>query len=199
MHVDVRIMAATNRDLEAEVATNQFRQDLYYRLGVIHLTVPPLRERADDIPALARECLARLGTRIDSAASDISEEAMACLETYDWPGNTRELINVLERALLLSETEEILPEDLPAGIIGALMSDKDVWALMEDAPAHWQGQTLPQVRERMIQQVEKTYLKMVLAQTKGRVGTAAELAGIHPRGFYDKLRQYGLRKEDYRE
>ena len=199
MHVDVRIMAATNRDLEAEVATNRFRQDLYYRLGVIHLTVPPLRERAEDIPSLARECLARLGTRIDSAASGISEEAMTCLEAYDWPGNTRELINVLERALLLSETEEILPEDLPAGIAGSLMSGKDAWALVEDAPVHWQGQTLPEVRERMIQQVEKTYLKMALAQTKGRVGKAAELAGIHPRGFYDKLRQYGLRKEDYRE
>ena len=198
VQVDVRIMAATNRDLEAEVNANQFRQDLYYRLGVIHLTVPPLRERNEDIATLAKEYLARLGTRVNSLACDISEDAMACLQAYDWPGNTRELINVLERALLLSETEEITPADLPEGIAGPLESGKDGWAQFEGPPPDWQGETLPQVRERVIEKVERAYLRMVLERTKGRVGKAAELAGIHPRGFYNKLIQYRLRKEDYR-
>ena len=198
VQVDVRLMAATNRDLEADVNANLFRQDLYYRLGVIHLTVPPLRERAEDIPALARECLVRLQTRVNSLAGDISEEAMACLSAYDWPGNTRELINVLERALLLSETDEITPADLPEGIAGELGSGNDGRALFEVAPSDWQSQTLPQVRNAMLEKVESAYLRMVLEQTRGRIGKAAKLAGIHPRGFYNKLKQYELRKEDFR-
>lgn len=198
VQVDVRLMAATSRDMEADVKANLFRQDLYYRLGVIHLTVPPLRERAEDIPTLARECLARLQTRVNSLASDISEQAMACLEAYDWPGNTRELINVLERALLLTETEEIRPEDLPAGISDQPQSGGNGWDSLDCAPPAWQGQTLPQVCEAMLARTERTYLRMVLEQTGGRVGKAAELAGIHPRGFYNKLKKHELKKEDFR-
>mgnify|MGYP002641284575 CR=1 FL=1 len=198
VQVDVRMMTATNRDIEAEVNANQFRQDLYYRLGVIHLTVPPLRERAEDIPMLARESLERLSIRVNSPACRISEEAMTCLEAYDWPGNTRELINVLERALLLSDTEEVRPECLPASIAGRIEFVRESAVQLETAPSEWHGQTLPQVRESMIEKIEKAYLRMVLKQAKGRVGRAAELAGIHPRGLYDKLKQYQLKKEDYR-
>ena len=198
VQVDVRLMAATNRDMEADVKANLFRQDLYYRLGVIHLTVPPLRERAEDIPMLAQECLIRLQTRVNSGASRISKEAMACLEDYDWPGNTRELINVLERGLLLSETEEIKPEDLPEGIAGQYGRVEGGRAFFDFAPAAWKEQTLPQICKAVLANVERAYLQMALEQSKGRIGKVAEMAGIHPRGLYNKLKQYDLKKEDFR-
>jgi len=198
VQVDVRLMAATNRDMEADVKANLFRQDLYYRLGMVHLTVPPLRERSEDIPALARESLVRLQMRVNSLVSDISDEAMTCLQAYEWPGNTRELINVLERALLLSESESITPADLPDGISGQSTLGPD-WGVPSGlAPPEWRGQTLPEVRSAALEAVERAYLTMVLEQTNGRMGRAAELAGIHPRGFYNKLKQYGLKKEAFR-
>jgi two-component system response regulator HydG len=110
---DVRIVAATNRDLEAAVREGRFREDLYYRLKVIALETPPLRERPDDIPLLARHFLALHGRRLGRRGVALSRAAERCLRTYPWPGNVRELGNVVERALVLGDTEEVRPEDLP--------------------------------------------------------------------------------------
>ena len=111
--VDVRVIAATNKDLEKAVARGAFRKDLYYRLSVVTLTIPPLRQRREDIPALARRFLASLKHQVGRDVSHISEEALQALCCYDWPGNVRELMNVIERSILLCKSNEVTVHDLP--------------------------------------------------------------------------------------
>ena len=120
LHVDVRIIAATNRDLAGMVAENQFREDLFYRISVIPLEIPPLRHRRDDIPLLANHFLSRLNATMKREIERISEEALQRLERYDWPGNVRELENAMERAFIL-ETSRELTARLPARRIVALL------------------------------------------------------------------------------
>jgi DNA-binding NtrC family response regulator len=111
-----RILAASSRDLEQEVAVGRFRQDLYYRLNVLEIRLPPLRERVTDIAPLARGMAARFNTKFGKAVTEISPEAMAALEAYPWPGNVRELENAVQRAVLASEGPLLLPGDLPQGV-----------------------------------------------------------------------------------
>src|SRR6188472_1753629 len=113
--VDVRIIAATNRDLAGMVAENQFREDLFYRISVIPLEIPPLRHRRDDIPLLANHFLSRLNTTMNREIERISEEALQRLEVYDWPGNVRELENAMERAFILETSKELTDAFLPDG------------------------------------------------------------------------------------
>ena len=203
LHVDVRIMAASNRDLEGEVQAGQFRKDLFYRLGVVSLTVPPLRECVEDIPALVESYIDYLGSRIGRDVLGIAQQALDAFRAYSWPGNVRELINVIERAMLLCEGDEITPEDLPAAISGtvAAPSGGGIFAapLCEgDVPAEWLDMTLPELRSAMVRELERNYLAAQLRETGGRVGEAATRAGIEPRSLYEKMRRYGLRKEDFR-
>jgi DNA-binding NtrC family response regulator len=115
--VDVRIVSATNRDLSAEVASGRFRQDLYFRLNVVCIRMPPLRERREDVPMLARHFLSRYGRKAGRRVDGISGPALRCLQAYDWPGNVRELENTIERAVVLGSTDQILPEDLPEAVL----------------------------------------------------------------------------------
>jgi len=117
VRVDIRLIAATNKDLEGAVRNGSFRQDLFYRLNVVPLSMPPLRERREDIPLLARHFAARYSTQCKRPLMKISPEAIACLTQYDWPGNLRELENAIERAVVLASSETILPEDLPEAAI----------------------------------------------------------------------------------
>jgi transcriptional regulator with PAS, ATPase and Fis domain len=119
IRVDVRILAATNRDLESAVSAGAFRKDLYYRLNVVSLEMPPLRDRREDIPMLARYFAAKHGKRVTRKLAGLSPEALARLEAYDWPGNVRELENAIERAVVLGATELIIPEDLPEAVLDA--------------------------------------------------------------------------------
>ena len=119
IHVDVRIVAATNRDLDVAVKEGRFREDLYHRLNVVPIMLPPLRERREDIPALAHHFLQRFAKEVKKNLSEISEEALDKLSAYDWPGNVRELANVIERAVVLGQGPEIAPHDLPARIVAA--------------------------------------------------------------------------------
>lgn len=195
--VDVRVVAATNRDLQEEVRQGNFRKDLYYRLSVVPLTIPPLRDRREDIPFIVdrfRE-LRRLrdGTRIE-----ISEEAMEALHRYDWPGNIRELFNVLERAVILSgDREEVALTDLPevfsrkkAVVPGAVNGRS--WS------ADWTERPLGDVLREVTGSVERYYIEAVLEKTNGRVGEAALMAGITVRSLYSKMKCYGIAKEDFR-
>ncbi len=154
---DVRIIAATNQRLEEAIKTKQFREDLYYRLNVIRIDLPPLRERAEDIPLLARYFLARFGKRMDKHFRKISDDAMKILQAYPWPGNIREMENALERASVVAEADEIRIGDLPLSIT----------AQAEDLRQDW-----------TLESVEREHIAKVLGLVGGNKKKAARLLGL---------------------
>ncbi|HOO78465.1 MAG TPA: sigma-54 dependent transcriptional regulator [bacterium] len=194
--VDVRVIAASNRDLEEEINQNNFRKDLFYRLSVISLTIPPLRQRREDIPGIAQNFLERQQLQHGYEVEAISEEAMEALCRYDWPGNVRELFNVLERAILLCEGIEITIADLPQIFRSATLLEP-LFPYGTDTSS-WSGKTLNRVLNETQGLVEQAYLESVLRETKGRLGAAAQRAGISSRSLYNKMKKLGLRKERYR-
>lgn len=202
--VDVRIMAATNHDLEAEVQARQFRRDLYYRLNVVSLTIPPLRERLEDIPELVDSYINFLGPRIGCEVSGITREALDMFCKYSWPGNVRELINVIERGMLLCENGTITCEDLPETISGKaalhVISALPHEQPPEDniLPKEWLQKPFKKARKDVLERFECSYLTSLLYSTAGRVGRAAKRAGMDPRTLFTKMKQYGLSKEDFR-
>ena len=203
-HIDVRVIAATNRDLEAEVEKGLFRRDLYYRLSVVSLTVPPLRERREDIPGLVDRYIKHFRDRVNPNVDGIGREALETLCSYSWPGNIRELMNIIERAMILCSGSSITLGDLPVSIADSMsrLGKSDVAAV----PVGWEIANDPEiarrpwseVRRTYVQALERSYLDAVLESTKGRIGEAAEKAGINPRSLYEKMQRYGLRKEDHR-
>jgi DNA-binding NtrC family response regulator len=201
--VDLRVMAASNRDLEAEVEAGRFRRDLYYRLSVVTLAIPPLRDRREDIVPLAESYVDYLRPRIGSDVSGMGAEALAAMEEYDWPGNVRELINVVERAMLLCEGGQIGCGDLPVAIAkntavpAAARSRGDAAALAGLSPELLR-RPLREVRAEIVERFERAYITAMLRETGGRVGETAQRAGIEARSLYDKMNQYGFRKENFR-
>lgn len=175
--VNVRIIAATNRDLEEEIRRGAFRSDLFYRLNVITLHLPPLRERGDDVPVLAEYFLQTHAEARGKASPRLSPEALAALQAYDWPGNVRELENALERAAVLSANGEIGTDVLPARIT--------------ERPAE------PLVSDRLppnpsLEIIERAYIFWVLQAESGSKSRAAEVLGIDPSTLYRKLLRYGM-------
>jgi DNA-binding NtrC family response regulator len=201
--IDVRIMAATNRDLAAALAAQQFREDVYFRLSVVTLVVPPLRERHEDIAPLAHAYLERFAQQLGRPGLVMRQEVLEALQGYGWPGNVRELINVVERAVLLCRGSEITLADLPTPLVEPVAADRGATtavggALVAGLPEDWLDRPLKDVRRAAVEIVENAYLRQLLERTDGRVGAAAERAGIDPRSLYSKMRQYGIRKEAYR-
>ena len=200
--VDVRVMAASNRDLEKGVEDGQFRKDLYYRLSVVTLDVPPLRERKEDIPALACSYVEFHRPRVGREVYNIEDNAVNALVRYGWPGNVRELINVIERAMLLCRTDTITSADLPVGIQGFVplqaASSVTIPRTPEDVPSAWLARPLRELRDSMAADLERVYLAAMLHETNGRIGETAERAGLDPRSLFDKMKQYGLDKEDFK-
>ncbi len=199
--VDVRVMTATNKDLEAELRGRRFRADLYYRLAVVTLTVPPLRERREDIPVLVQSYLEHFAVHLGRGIAGIRPDALGTLVAHAWPGNVRELINVVERAVLLCSGSEIGIADLPSRITGerppaegdapqAGMPVRDVEALA--------GRPLRDARREVVDAFERAYLETLLRRTGGRIGETAALAGITPRSLYELMQRHGLRKEAFR-
>ncbi|MFN3200592.1 MAG: sigma-54 interaction domain-containing protein [Bradymonadia bacterium] len=202
--VDVRILAATNRDLGEEAQARRFRSDLFYRLAVVSLTLPPLRERKEDIPELAERYLEQYCRRLGREIDQITPEAMQALRDYDWPGNVRELANVIERAVLLCTEDEISLQELPDAFSGGLQIQ-----LVEpgqepepDGPGHLPARLvdLPwrSVRAEVLNALERDYLTALMTQHRGRVGEVAEHAGMDPRSLFEKLKRHHLRKEDFK-
>lgn len=202
--VDVRVMAATNRDLEKEVQTQFFRKDLFYRLSVMALKIPPLRDRHEDIPVLVESYIHYLRPRIGRDIYGITQDALEALCVYAWPGNVRELINVIERAMLLCNDTTITLDDLPATISNISEPAHPHPLSLEispdggNLPDTWLQKPLHEARKEMLEWFERSYLIGLLQQTSGRVGKTAKRAGIQPRSLFDKMRRLGLRKEDYR-
>jgi len=174
--VDVRIIAATNLTLTEEVKAKRFREDLYYRLNVIEIRLPPLRERREDIPLLVETFLRRSAEASHKELRGMSESALALLVDYAWPGNVRELENVIERAVTLARGEKIVSEDLPPAIQGA-RGDRKV---------------LDEAAERILplQDVEKEYILRILEKTGGNKYQAAQTLGIDRKTLYRKLARY---------
>jgi DNA-binding NtrC family response regulator len=173
--VNVRIIAATNKDLEKEVTRGAFRQDLFYRLNVIPLRIPPLRERREDIPLLLDHFLAKRG--FEKGRERISKKAMDTLIAYHWPGNVRELENVLERLMILHASGKIDFEDLPEKI-------------QQGEPKTLVSEALPATPTMEL--IEKAYIKFVLEMTEGNKARAAEILGIDTSTLYRKIDRYAL-------
>lgn len=180
---DIRVIAATHRNLRDEVERGRFREDLYWRLAVIEIGIPPLRERPDDIVLLVAHILSALACRHNRTVPPVSPEALEALRRHTWPGNVRELENALERALLFQR--------------GAAIEERDIDFLpgiVEGAPL-----ALDAVLARQQEVVERQYLMKVLLLTKGAVDQAAELAGRNRTAFYRLLQKHGISPEQFRE
>jgi DNA-binding NtrC family response regulator len=198
--VDVRIMAATNRELDRAMADGSFRSDLYYRLSVVTLRVPPLRERREDIEPLALGYLRRFRDQFGRSLSSLGDDAVAALEAYDWPGNVRELINVMERAVLLSRGATLHADDLPEALVPgrmrAMTASSD--GLVPEDVSTWLDRPLRELRLELTAELERRYLVAQLGRHGGRIADTARASGIEPRSLYDKMRRHGLRKEDFK-
>ncbi|MGK0359584.1 MAG: two-component system response regulator AtoC [Bradymonadia bacterium] len=205
--VDVRVIAATNRDLTAEIAAGRFRSDLFYRLNVVTLHIPPLRARVEDIPDLVRSYIDHLAAQIGTDVEAIDPAALDALCAYGWPGNIRELINVIERSLLLCEGTRITRAHLPDNLGGLPLSAPAVVLPMIESvesatptidPALL-ALSLPDARRRVVDAFERAYLSALLTEVKGRVGEVARRAGIQPRSLYDRMQRLGLDKRGFRD
>ena len=198
IELDVRVIAATNSDLEKKIAQDNFRQDLYYRLSVLQLTIPPLRDRQEDIPGMVRRFMVYFRYKIGREINGLTDQALQSLCKYNWPGNVRELMNVIERAILLSKTDEIGIDALPNVFNGNNSDGGAIFPGIKTDTAEWLNKTLPEVQKEIMGQVERLYLELALKKTRGRIDQTARMAGIHPRGLYNKLKQLGLRKQDFK-
>ena len=197
--IDVRIIGATNRDLADEIASHRFRSDLYYRLGVVTLSVPPLRDRREDIPHLVEYYRAHFAHRLRRPVATVTPEAIELLSTYRWPGNVRELINVVERAVLLCEGTAITAADLPDARRPSTPDPTPGAADLLGAPtATWSDLSWGAVRELVLETAERRYLEEVLRATGGRIGDTARRAGMTARSLSRKMRHHGLAKEQFR-
>jgi NtrC-family two-component system response regulator AlgB len=173
--VDVRIIAATNRDLPTEVAAGRFRQDLFYRLQVIGIVLPPLRERREDLPALVEHLLRSLCARHRRPSVSLEPAALAALRAYAWPGNVRELVNALERALVLSPGSTIRAADLPDHVLAPAVIPV---AIEGEGPAS-------------LEDLERRHVQAVLSQSATLEEAAARL-GINVTTLWRKRRRWGL-------
>ena len=181
--VDVRLIAASNRDLTKAVADGVLREDLYYRLNVIPIHMPPLRERIEDIPLLVAHFVARITKDVGKSVQAISPESLAILERYHWPGNIRELENVVERAIVLGSGELLSPESLPPH----LHAPRDEQAVSVEIPPT--GMDL----EDTLSRIENRYIRLALERSGWLQVRAAELLGLSFRQFRYKLQKHGLR------
>jgi len=176
--VDIRLIAATNCNLEQAVRNGAFRKDLYYRLAVLKVTMPTLRERREDIPMLARHFVQKHAKRCKVKPRPISREALSCLVNYDWPGNVRELENAIERALVLGSSDMVLPEDLPESLLERTPSPE-----MTEAKYH-----------AAVKELKKQLIRDAVEQTQGSYADAARILGVHPNYLHRLIRNLELKE-----
>jgi two-component system, NtrC family, response regulator HydG len=180
--VDFRLIAATNRNLEEAITQGAFRRDLYYRLNVVALTIPPLRERPDDIPLLAQYFIRRHAGKIKRRVTGFTPAALACLSKYEWPGNVRELENAIERAVVLGSTDQILAEDLPDAVVEAGAEGATIAPSSSSSRFH-----------DVITQSKKDLIVQVFTKAGGNYTVAAQLLGLHPNYLHRLIRNLNLK------
>jgi two-component system response regulator HydG len=177
--LDIRVITATNKNLEEAVSQGSFRQDLYFRLNVVSLEMPPLRKRQEDISLLANYFAAKYSEKCNRRVTGISQEAQTRLLGYDWPGNVRELENAIERAVVLGTTERILPEDLPESIL------ESVSIISEPATKYHEA----------VVQTKKQIILSAMAQANGSFTEAAKILGVHPNYLHRLIRNLNLKEQ----
>ncbi len=183
IHLDVRLISATNVDLQHQVKTGQFREDLYYRLNVIPIHLPPLKERRGDIPQLARHFLEKICKEMNRPMMTIGDDAMLAMEAYDWPGNVREMENIIERTVALTDDQTISCQDLPPDI-GRQFPPKG------SAPRHLPPEGID--LNEVIAEMEKELITQAMEQGKGVKARAAELLNINRTTLVEKIRRFGI-------
>jgi DNA-binding NtrC family response regulator len=185
LDLDVRIIAATNKDIKTCVKMKEFREDLFYRLGEFIITLPPLRERADDIPLFAQRFVFEAATELNKQIRGIADDGVALLLTHSWPGNLRELKNVIRRATLLTEGD-IIHRECIASLISEQCADKSsssAFSPLRDA----------------VKELEKKLIRQALEKTKGNITRAAKLLDVSYKNLYDKVKEYNLKGQDSRK
>jgi DNA-binding NtrC family response regulator len=187
IEVDVRVISATHRDLEKEVAADEFREDLYYRLKVVEIELPPLRDRTEDIPALSHRFLEQVAERLGREPKPLSPEALATLTRHTWPGNVRELRNVLEQAAVLAGGEAIEVSDLH--LPGKSASGAPVDLV--------DGLTFGDAKRQTVESFERDFLLRALREHEGNVSRTAQSIGMVRQSLQQKIRELGLRSEDW--
>jgi DNA-binding NtrC family response regulator len=179
---NVRVVAATNANLEEAIRDGRLRQDLYYRLDIIHLNLPPLRERREDILLLARHFLSKYACEFERELTGFSPAASQMLRLYDWPGNVRELEHVIERAVVLAEGEII----------------EDVGISLPQAEAPVRYESFQAEKSRMIEQFEKSYIQKLLLSCQGNITKAAQVAQKNRRAFWELVRKYQIDVQSFK-
>ncbi|HHT9153748.1 MAG TPA: sigma-54 interaction domain-containing protein, partial [Candidatus Hypogeohydataceae bacterium YC40] len=189
--VDVRVLAATNKDLKKEMEEGRLREDLFYRLNVFPIFLPPLRERKEDIPLLATFFLERYSKAMKKEIKEISPEVLSTMMDYNWPGNVRELENLIERAVIMARGDTITYIDLPSARL--------------EAPAHQEvriyfgdNKIMELTLEDFLNNCERTYIEKLLEKNKGKIDTSAKEAKIDPKTLYRKMRKYLLTKKSFK-
>jgi DNA-binding NtrC family response regulator len=188
--VDVRLVTATNRDLQKEVQAGNFREDLYYRLNVVPVHLPPLRERRDDIPILVDHFVAKFNERLKKSITGVEPAAMERLVSHNWPGNIRELENVLERTLLFASGPTIRASDLPAELQLAVPQS------VPTQPASGPASSLKEIVRRETERVERELIVRALDETGGNVSQAARNLKISRKSLQNKMKEFGLRDRE---
>jgi transcriptional regulator with PAS, ATPase and Fis domain len=184
--VRVRVIAATNRDLEKALAAAEFREDLFYRFNAFTVVLPPLRERSEDIPVLAYHFLRKAEAKVNKKVDRFSQDALDLLRRYSWPGNLRELENIIERAVVLSESQQVEVAHLPL-------------YLQESGPIQVSTKEgFVQAKERVVSMFEKEALARFLSEARGNISVAAQKAGITRRNFHRLLSKYSINSRKYK-
>jgi DNA-binding NtrC family response regulator len=175
VHIDARVIAATNRNLQQAVAEGRFREDLFYRLNVIEIRIPPLRERLEDVPLLVQHFVDRLSHELGKEVQGVSESALRVLMDYDWPGNVRELENSIERALVTCKSRVLAGDDL--AFLGAGTDRRRTWSVPPNMT---------------LQELERRAIEATVQSTEGNIKEAAARLGIDRSTLYDKIKRYGI-------
>jgi transcriptional regulator with GAF, ATPase, and Fis domain len=183
--VDVRVVAATNKDLKAAVERGEFRGDLFFRLAVFPIEIPPLRERDDDVTLLARHFAAEIGSELRGREAQLSDDAIAALKRHRWPGNVRELENAIERACILSDTLTLEPSDLGISVTNAAESDETLRELDLSG-------TLSDVAHRVLRLAERRKIQTALDANLGNKSKTAEDLGVSYKTLLNKMKDYSL-------
>ena len=193
-HVDVRIVAATHQDLYASIKSGKFREDLFYRLNVINIALPNLKERIEDVPLLAYFFLRKYAAKLNKAVQRISVDALTALQEYGWPGNVREMENAMERGVVMTEGDTLMARDLPPKLLGQIfyLSDQAGEADLTAYPYN-------DAKERALNAFNRSYIGSLLQQTGGNVSMAAARAGVDRSNFKKIIRRFKINTKEFKK